>query len=133
MKVPFWFASFFAKKTIRMKAREESIIYAIPIAVFRPFVANNAAVLNFLLETLQLISPVKTMKTRGSLISDTYFIRINNLKCQILHILRNCYHYGVEEISSWLKCIVVVECSLSPRMPKSCQPSSNCPGKCFTG
>jgi CBS domain-containing protein len=45
------------------KAREESIIYAIPIAVFRPF-ANNAAVLNFLLETLQLISPViKTMKT----------------------------------------------------------------------
>jgi CBS domain-containing protein len=58
MKVPFWFASFFAKKTIRMKAREESIIYAIPIAVFRPFVANNAAVLNFLLETLQLISPV---------------------------------------------------------------------------
>jgi CBS domain-containing protein len=30
------------------KAREESIIYAIPIAVFRPFVANNAAVLNFI-------------------------------------------------------------------------------------
>jgi CBS domain-containing protein len=39
------------------KAREESIIYAIPIAVFRPFVANNAAVL--IIETLQLISPVK--------------------------------------------------------------------------
>jgi CBS domain-containing protein len=75
MKVPFWFASFFAKNNYRMtaKAREESIIYAIP-AVFRPFVANNAAVLNFLLETLQLISPViKTMKTRGSLISDTVF------------------------------------------------------------
>jgi CBS domain-containing protein len=56
----------FAKNNYRMtaKAREESIIYAIPIAVFRPFVANNAAVLNFLLETLQLISPViKTMKT----------------------------------------------------------------------
>jgi CBS domain-containing protein len=54
------------------KAREESIIYAIP-AVFRPFVANNAAVLNFLLETLQLITVIKTMKTRGSLISDTVF------------------------------------------------------------
>jgi CBS domain-containing protein len=36
-----------------MTAKEESIIYAIPIAVFRPFVANNTAVLNFLLETLQ--------------------------------------------------------------------------------
>jgi CBS domain-containing protein len=35
MKVPFWFASFFAKNNYRMtaKAREESIIYAIPIAV----------------------------------------------------------------------------------------------------
>jgi CBS domain-containing protein len=43
----------FRKNNYRMtaKAREESIIYAIPIAVFRPFVANNAAVLNFLLET----------------------------------------------------------------------------------
>jgi CBS domain-containing protein len=37
------------------KAREESIIYAIPIAVFRPFVANNAAV--FLLETFATNKP----------------------------------------------------------------------------
>jgi CBS domain-containing protein len=48
MKVPFWFASFSQKNNYRMTAKgEESIIYAIPIAVFRPFVANNAAVLNF--------------------------------------------------------------------------------------
>jgi CBS domain-containing protein len=41
---------------------------------FSDRLANNAAVLKFLLETLQLISPViKTMKTRGSLISDTVF------------------------------------------------------------
>jgi CBS domain-containing protein len=38
----------FSQKTIiEWQQREESIIYAIPIAVFRPFVANNAAVLNF--------------------------------------------------------------------------------------
>src|SRR5690606_4616918 len=38
------------------KAREESIIYAIPIAVFRPFVANNSDVLNFLLESFAVNS-----------------------------------------------------------------------------
>jgi CBS domain-containing protein len=75
------------KNNYRMKAREESIIYAIPIAVFRPFVANNAAVLNFLLETLQLISPViKTMKTRGSLISDTVFYTDQQSEMQYFQI-----------------------------------------------
>jgi CBS domain-containing protein len=76
MKVPFWFASFFAKNNYRMtaKAREESIIYAIPIAVFRPFVANNAAVLNFLLETFATNKPSnKDNENSRSLISDTVF------------------------------------------------------------
>jgi CBS domain-containing protein len=49
----FGLRPFFAKNNYMMtaKAREESIIYAIPIAVFRPFVANNSDVLNFLLES----------------------------------------------------------------------------------
>ncbi|MBN9284481.1 MULTISPECIES: DUF294 nucleotidyltransferase-like domain-containing protein [unclassified Flavobacterium] len=44
---------FFAKNNYLMtaKAREESIIYAIPIAVFQPYVAKNANVLSFLLES----------------------------------------------------------------------------------
>ena len=44
---------FFAKNNYLMtaKAREESIIYAIPIATFRPFVANNPNVLDFLLQS----------------------------------------------------------------------------------
>ncbi|WP_432221559.1 DUF294 nucleotidyltransferase-like domain-containing protein [Flavobacterium sp. TMP13] len=48
----FGLRPFFAKNnyTMTAKAREESILYAIPIAVFRPFVANNSDVLNFLLE-----------------------------------------------------------------------------------
>ncbi|WP_264564176.1 DUF294 nucleotidyltransferase-like domain-containing protein [Flavobacterium sp. N3904] len=49
----FGLRPFFAKNNYMMtaKAREESIVYAIPIATFRPFVANNPDVLNFLLES----------------------------------------------------------------------------------
>ncbi len=49
----FGLRPFFAKNNYMMtaKAREESIIYAIPIASFRPFVAQNSEVLNFLLES----------------------------------------------------------------------------------
>lgn len=44
---------FFAKDNYLMtaKAREESILYAIPIAIFRPIVADNIKVLNFLLQS----------------------------------------------------------------------------------
>ncbi|OXA88360.1 DUF294 nucleotidyltransferase-like domain-containing protein [Flavobacterium hercynium] len=54
----FGLRPFFAKNNYMMtaKAREESIIYAIPIAVFRPFVANNSDVLNFLLENFAVNS-----------------------------------------------------------------------------
>ena len=49
----FGLRPFFAKNTYIMtaKAREESVIYAIPITTFRPFVANNSEVLNYLLES----------------------------------------------------------------------------------
>ncbi|MCG9792709.1 DUF294 nucleotidyltransferase-like domain-containing protein [Flavobacterium algicola] len=48
----FGLRPFFAKNNYMMnaKAREESVVYAIPIAVFRPFVASNSDVLNLLLE-----------------------------------------------------------------------------------
>jgi CBS domain-containing protein len=44
---------FFAKDNYLMsaKAREETILYAIPIEVFRPYVSKNQDVLNFLLES----------------------------------------------------------------------------------
>jgi len=49
----FGLRPFFAKNNYMMtaKAREECVVYAIPIATFRPFVAQNADVLNFLLES----------------------------------------------------------------------------------
>ena len=44
---------FFAKDNYLMtaKAREESIVYAIPIDIFKPYVIENQAVLSFLLES----------------------------------------------------------------------------------
>jgi len=49
----FGLRPFFAKNNYQMtaKAREESIVYAIPIETFKPFVAQNPDVLNFLLES----------------------------------------------------------------------------------
>ena len=49
----FGLRPFFAKNNYKMtaKAREECIIYAIPIVTFKPFVAKNIDVLNFLLES----------------------------------------------------------------------------------
>lgn len=44
---------FFAKDNYLMtaRAREESLLYAIPIEIFRPYVSQNQEVLNFLLES----------------------------------------------------------------------------------
>lgn len=52
----FGLRPFFAKNNYMMtaKAREESIVYAIPIVAFKPFVAQNAEVLDFLLQSFAL-------------------------------------------------------------------------------
>lgn len=73
----FGLRPFFAKNNYMMtaKAREESIVYAIPIATFRPFVANNSEVLNFLLESFasNTSNPNDKENLRGKLISDNVF------------------------------------------------------------
>ncbi|HEX9979135.1 MAG TPA: DUF294 nucleotidyltransferase-like domain-containing protein [Flavobacterium sp.] len=67
----FGLRPFFAKNNYMMtaKAREESIVYAIPINVFRPFVARNSEVLNFLLESFAT-NTRNPDEHRGKLISD---------------------------------------------------------------
>ena len=49
----FGLRPFFAKNNYMMtaKAREESVVYAIPIEIFKPLLAKNAEVLDFLLES----------------------------------------------------------------------------------
>jgi CBS domain-containing protein len=73
----FGLRPFFAKNNYRMtaKAREESIVYAIPIAIFRPFVANNTEVLNYLLENFATNTPSSTdnENSRSNQISDSLF------------------------------------------------------------
>lgn len=72
----FGLRPFFARNNYMMtaKAREESIVYAIPIAAFRPFVAQNSDVLDFLLESFATNSRNPADKdVRGKLISDTHF------------------------------------------------------------
>ena len=73
----FGLRPFFAKNNYMMtaKAREESIVYAIPITTFRPFVANNFEVLNFLLESFAVNTrnPKDKENLIGKLISDNVF------------------------------------------------------------
>jgi len=73
----FGLRPFFAKNNYMMtaKAREESIVYAIPIAIFRPFVTNNPDVLNFLLESFatNTWNPKDKENLRGKLATDNVY------------------------------------------------------------
>lgn len=73
----FGLRPFFAKNNYMMtaKAREESIIYAIPIATFRPFVANNSKVLEFLLHSFasNTSNPNDKENLSSKLISDNVY------------------------------------------------------------
>lgn len=68
----FGLRPFFAKNNYQMtaKAREESILYAIPIETFKPYVAQNPEVLNFLLESFATNSKNPADKYNNKLISD---------------------------------------------------------------
>lgn len=70
----FGLRPFFAKNNYLMssKAREETLLYAIPFNVFRPYVAQNSEVLNYLLESFAANSsnPSENAK-KGKLISET--------------------------------------------------------------
>lgn len=69
----FGLRPFFARNNYMMtaKAREETLVYAIPISVFRPYVTQNQEVLNFLLESFASNSrnPLD-QDVRGNLIPD---------------------------------------------------------------
>ncbi|WP_395043834.1 DUF294 nucleotidyltransferase-like domain-containing protein [Flavobacterium sp.] len=68
----FGLRPFFAKNNYQMtaKAREESIIYAIPIATFKPFVTQNTEILNFLLESFAVNTKNSLDSKNNVLISD---------------------------------------------------------------
>ncbi len=87
----FGLRPFFAKNNYLMTAtaREESIVYAIPIATFRPFVANNSDVLNFLLESFatNTWNPKDKENLSGKLASDTVFYNDKQVEMQYFQSL----------------------------------------------
>jgi len=87
----FGLRPFFAKNNYQMtaKAREESIIYAIPIATFRPFVANNSEVLDFLLHSFasNTSNPTDKENISGKLISDNVYFSDQQAEIQYFQSL----------------------------------------------
>ena len=102
----FGLRPFFAKNNYMMtaKAREESIVYAIPIATFRPFVANNSEVLNFLLESFAVNTrnPKDKENLIGKLISDNVFYSDQQSEMQYFQSLS----YNISPLKTTVKAIV---------------------------
>lgn len=71
----FGLRPFFAKNNYMMtaKAREESIVYAIPIATFKPLLVKNTAVLDFLLESFASTAPSFKDKGKSKFIENVQF------------------------------------------------------------
>ncbi|MFV5696446.1 DUF294 nucleotidyltransferase-like domain-containing protein [Flavobacterium sp. LB3P122] len=102
----FGLRPFFAKNNYMMtaKAREESIVYAIPIATFRPFVANNSEVLNFLLESFAVNTrnPKDKENLIGKLISDNVFYSDQQTEMQYFQSLS----YNISPLKTTVSAIV---------------------------
>src|SRR5436190_11809906 len=79
---------FFAKNNYMMtaKAREESVVFAIPIATFKPFAINNTKVLDFLLQSFASTSQNPTDKN-GKLVNDTIHYKDNQSEIQFFQSL----------------------------------------------
>lgn len=71
----FGLRPFFAKNNYMMtaKAREESIVYAIPIANFKPLLAKNNEVLDFLLESFASTAPSFKEKGKSKFIENVQY------------------------------------------------------------
>ncbi|WP_426094545.1 DUF294 nucleotidyltransferase-like domain-containing protein [Flavobacterium sp. DSR2-3-3] len=102
----FGLRPFFAKNNYMMtaKAREESIVYAIPIAKFRPFVADNSEVLNFLLESFAVNTrnPKDKENLIGKLISDNVFYSDQHSEMQYFQSLS----YNISPLKTTITAIV---------------------------
>ena len=102
----FGLRPFFAKNNymVTSKAREESIVYAIPIETFKPFVTNNSLVLNFLLESFAATSSNKSSKddSTSKIISDNLFYHDQQADTQYFQTLR----YDKSPVKASLKAII---------------------------
>lgn len=98
---------FFAKDDYLMnaKAREESLLYAIPIDVFQPYVSKNNAVLSFLLESFASNTRNPYDKeNKGKLISENVIYDVQNSEIQFFQPIS----YTIKPITAAKKEIVKV-------------------------
>jgi CBS domain-containing protein len=86
----FGLRPFFAKNNYQMtaKASEDSILYAIPISTFKPYVAKNENVLNFLLESFanNSVNPADT-DTKNSILAESNVYGIKSSEIQYFQTL----------------------------------------------
>ena len=96
----FGLRPFFAKNNYQMtaKAKEDCIVYAIPIATFKPYVSQNQDVLNFLLESFALNSKNQADKQAKGLISDT--VAFNENQSDMLYFQTLSYNRSPLKVSN---------------------------------
>ena len=72
----FGLRPFFAKNNYMMSAtaREETIVYAIPIKIFKPLLTQNTEVLDFLLESFASTAPSFKEKGKGKFIENVQYV-----------------------------------------------------------
>lgn len=83
----FGLRPFFAKNNYMMTAtaREDAMVYAIPLAVFKPLLASNTEVLDYLLESFASVS--STSKDSKNTISDAISMTENGSEIQYFQAL----------------------------------------------
>lgn len=96
----FGLRPFFAKNNYQMtaKAKDDCIVYAIPITTFKPYVSQNQEVLNFLLESFATNSKNQADKQAKGLISDT--VAFNENQSDMLYFQTLSYNRTPLKVST---------------------------------
>lgn len=96
----FGLRPFFAKNNYQMtaKAKDDCIVYAIPITTFKPYVSQNQEVLNFLLESFATNSKNQADKQAKGLISDT--VAFNENQSDMLYFQTLSYNRNPLKVST---------------------------------
>ncbi|RXR22969.1 DUF294 nucleotidyltransferase-like domain-containing protein [Flavobacterium stagni] len=96
----FGLRPFFAKNNYQMtaKAKDDCIVYAIPIATFKPYVSQNQEVLDFLLESFATNSKNQADKQAKGLLSDT--VAFNENQSDMLYFQTLSYNRNPLKVSA---------------------------------
>lgn len=96
----FGLRPFFAKNNYQMtaKAKDDCIVYAIPITTFKPYVSQNQEILDFLLESFATNSKNQADKQAKGLLSDT--VAFNENQSDMLYFQTLIYNRNPLKVST---------------------------------